>query len=180
VGLIDRGRLLTGANSCVAGGHMVIGARGRKCNCGNSGCLEQYASMSSLIKRANREKKANADSVLNRYAKLDGINIFEAEKPGDYSAKKVVNEFIYYLGEGIISILNLMRPDAVVIGGGISKQGEYLTEKLLKSMGDKTFAKKRLAQYKVTFARLGNMAGVLGAKLLFDSGLKNDCLQGHF
>ncbi|MDR1092824.1 MAG: ROK family protein [Clostridiales bacterium] len=169
--LILNGELYKGFHACAAGGHVTVERAGKKCNCnrGSVGCLEQYASATALLASAKRAARRFPDGLLNRSLKnggqLTGAAIFAAEAAGDPAAKRCVEEFIVSLGAGVATILNLLRPERIVIGGGVSAQGAALTDRLAAYAKDKTFAAFELAPYEIVPAALGNAAGTLGAAL---------------
>ena len=97
---------------------------------------------------------------------VNGKTAFECEKLGDESAKKVVDNFISYLGDGMISLLNIFRPDAFVIGGGVSAQGKNLTDRLKAYCEKYNYGYKNAPKTEILTATLGNDAGILGAAAL--------------
>jgi len=137
-------------------GHMSINYNGRLCACGRKGCLEAYASATALVADAKAVMKIN---------NLDGKAIFDTYRQGDVAAKKVVDNYIKYLGEGIASIINVCCPDAVILGGGLSGAGDILIDGLKKYIGDKIFG-AGLIKVDIITSRLGNDAGIIGASLL--------------
>lgn len=147
-------------------GHTVIRMGGRKCACGRRGCLETYVSTKALIKdtvaAAKRDKKSALHGLLEEGRKADGFLLFEGLKRGDECAKQVFDRYIAALGEGILNLANLIRPQAVLIGGGISAQGETLLAPLRKYVGERLPA-KGFAPLEILSATLGNAAGIYGA-----------------
>jgi glucokinase len=154
-------------------GHSLLVMGGRKCTCGRRGCLEAYASANALIKDTRKAMKKNPSSRLWAWAdrdlaKIDGRAAFECAKLGDITAQEVLDRYFSYLGEGCLSLINIFRPDALILGGGLSGQKEALTEPL------KDYLKKRgygfggtiSPQVEVLVSRLGNDAGILGAAAL--------------
>ena len=109
------------------------------------------------------------DFVNNDIDKVDGRTAFECSKEGDASANTVVNNYVMYLSEAIMSMLNIFRPEAVILGGGVSAQKQYLTDKI------KVYCKKYKYGYEGTpapeilTATLGNDAGIIGAAALIYS-----------
>ena len=114
-------------------GHMVIHVNGRVCGCGRKGCFEAYASASALIKDTRAMMKKHPESLLTQIEKelvgVDGRNAFLAAKRGDKYGMKLVNDYVMYLSEGIMSICNSFRPDIIVLSGGVANEGEYLINK---------------------------------------------------
>lgn len=155
-GIILNGNIFRG-DTYVAGefGHIQIVKNGEECLCGKKGCYERYASATALVKMV-KEKTGKT---------LNGKEIFELEKSGDSEIKEIVDRWIDYFTDGLSTIVYIFNPPLVVIGGGVTKQGEYLLNRILVSLDSKLGVnyKKNL---KIKFAELGNNAGILGAEYL--------------
>lgn len=155
-GIILNGDIFRG-DTYVAGefGHIQIVKNGEECLCGKKGCYERYASATALVKMV-KEKTGKT---------LNGKEIFELEKSGDKEIKEIVDRWIDYFTDGLSTIAYIFNPPLVVIGGGVTKQGEYLLNRILVSLDSKLGInyKKNL---KIKFAELGNNAGILGAEYL--------------
>jgi len=173
-GIILDGKLFHGSSFASAEfGHMTICYNGRKCNCGGIGCLEMYASAPAMVKDAkrllHRNKKSGIHKLIQKdFSKLTTEVIFEAEKKGDVLASDVINQACAYLGTGIASAVNLLNPQVVVIGGGVSEGGLSFIRRIEKEVKRRAFpsATKNL---KVVKAKLGNDAGFIGAAMLVES-----------
>ncbi|NLY44185.1 MAG: ROK family protein [Clostridiaceae bacterium] len=157
---------------CGAGelGHMVICINGEQCTCGRLGCWEAYASATALIRQTKEAALKNPDSMINKLVannidKIEGKTAFDAARAGDAVAREVVDTYINYLAEGIVNVINIFKPEVVAIGGGISKQGEYLLAPL-RSIVKKRVYDKHGPQTKIEAALLGNDAGIIGAAML--------------
>ena len=172
-GLILEGRVRRGVNGCAGeGGHMVIVADGELCTCGRRGCWERYASANALI-RMTREAMgrypesamwAQAEGTLDR---VDGRTAFSAAKLGDAAARAVVDRYIGYLAEGIANLINLLQPEVVCIGGGVShEEDEWLLHPLRRRVEELRYDKDAEVHTILSKARLGNDAGIIGAALL--------------
>lgn len=153
-------------------GHIMLKMDGELCGCGRKGCLEAYASATALIRITKEHMMNNKSSLMWEYSKnkldnVNGLTSFECAKKGDLEANKVIDEYISYLGEGMIDYSNIFRPEVFVIGGGISNQGEYLSNKLYKYLKDRNFGYKGAPESKVLIAKLKNDAGIIGAASLF-------------
>lgn len=152
-------------------GHMIIGENFFDCNCGNNGCLETFASATAMIRYAgHRLKQDNIKSVIMDKAagKAENINgkiIFDAAKEGDSLGIETVDRMIKYLSIGIINLFNILDPEVVAIGGGVSKAGDYLIERL-KTEVAKMFFTPNIKYGDIVLAQLGNEAGILGAAFL--------------
>jgi glucokinase len=170
-GIILDGKLFHGSNFAGAEfGHMTICHNGRRCNCGGFGCLEMYASATAMVKEAKRLLKKDMKSIIHKMmqkdqGKLTAKTLFEAEKRGDLLASEVINKTSEYLGSGIASAVNLLNPQVVVIGGGVSQGGKSFIRRIEKEVKKRAFpsATKNL---KVVRAKLGNHAGFIGAAIL--------------
>lgn len=168
-GLIVDGRILTGSTG--AGGeigHMhVEDTETVYCNCGNKGCLEQYASATGIATLANRIlSQSDADSVL-RKGEINAKTVFDAVKAGDALAIEVAEKFGEYLGKAFANIAAVTNPEIFVIGGGVSKAGEVLLDYIKKYYTPYVFHGSRNAKF--TLATLGNDAGIYGAAKLLIS-----------
>ncbi len=135
-------------------GHISVVAGGRQCTCGRKGCLEAYAS-STAIMASYKEKTGNMITTKEIFERIR----FEA------AAREVYEEFLYYLGEGLISICNVLRPEVIVIGGGVSNSADLYTGYLEKYVNHGVYGGKAIPVV-ITAAELGNEAGIIGATLL--------------
>ena len=147
-------------------GHMVIESGGIPCPCGRRGCFEQYASASALIRDTKRAMFEHKDSALWRVAVtpegVDGRTAFTAAREGDAAARKVVDSFINYLADGIADLVNLFRPEAVLLGGGVSGEGEALLAPLRLRVGERLCVDAACIPFALLRAALGNDAGIYG------------------
>lgn len=173
-GVILGGKLQTGLTGAAGElGHMVILTGGRKCGCGRHGCWERYASATGLIKTAVTFMKMYKDSVLwercgGLTEKVDGQSIFEAYRTGDRAAVLTVERYVEYLVAGIVNIVNMLEPEMICIGGGISNAWDCLAEPLQRLTDAEKFFRfsPSAPQTKIVKAKLGNDAGIIGAALL--------------
>lgn len=172
-GIIVNGKVVTGSKG--AGGeigHMHISDEEEEaCNCGNHGCLEQYASATGIVRLAKRRLTAsNDDSVLRisqEKNELSAKAVFDAVKDGDKIACQIAEEFGRYLGKGLAMIAAVVNPEVFVLGGGVSKAGEILCDYVAKNYEKYAFHGCKNASFKL--ATLGNDAGIYGAaKLVLD------------
>ena len=107
------------------------------------------------------------DFVGGNIDKVDGRTSFECAKQGDYSAKRVVDNYIEYLGEGLCNFVNIFRPQAIILGGGVCAQGKNLTDPLEKYIETFSYGGDRSPHVELLIASLGNDAGLIGAASLF-------------
>ena len=169
-GIIINGKLYRGFN-CAGGelGHIIVEQSGGiQCTCGNRGCWEAYASVTALIRQTEEKLRENPASAMHEWARkngrVSGRTAFECAKRGDKAACEVVDAYIKHVGAGLISILNIFQPEKILIGGGISREGEYL----LKPLRDYVYAgdyNKYMPKTTIEAASLFNDAGIIGAAL---------------
>jgi glucokinase len=171
-GLIMNGRIFKGGdNSGFEPGHSALVFGGEPCTCGLRGCAEAYVSVSALIRQTRERMQACPDSLMWRECggdlkRVDGRTSFNAAKKGDAAANGVVKNYIEYVAAGIANLITLFRPQMVIIGGGISEEGDYLLKPLRESAGNRIYAAGILPMPPLLQARLGNKAGLIGAALL--------------
>ena len=171
-GIVINGSLFEGGGSAGAElGHTLIRMNGEKCTCGRRGCLEAYASATALVRQTKQAMERHKDSVMWRICggvadNATGKTPFDGAQQGDKAAKKVVKDYIRYLGEGITDFCNVFRPEAVLLGGGVCAQGENLLKPLKKFVERNIFGGADYAPVKIIAAALGNDAGLYGAARL--------------
>lgn len=171
-GVVIEGKLFEGWQSKGAElGHVSLNINGDKCSCGRRGCLEVYASATGLINQTKEQMLKDNDSLMWDYVdkdinKVNGLTAFECEKKGDASAKLVVDNYVSYLSEGILNMLNIFRPQVIIIGGGISGQGDNLRLRIVKYLEEYNYGYVNAPKTEVLMATLGNDAGIIGASAL--------------
>lgn len=171
-GIIIDGRILQGFNFAGAElGHTVIVQDGRKCGCGRKGCFEAYASATGLANLTKESMNEHKDSIMWKIVKGDlkkvnGKTAFDAMRAGDAAGSKVVEEYITYLGCGLVNVINIFQPEVLCIGGGICKEGDNLLRPLNKIIEKERYSKYSKNQTKLCVAELGNDAGIIGAALI--------------
>lgn len=168
-GVILDGKIFRGFNGVGAEiGHTVIVSGGEPCTCGRLGCWEAYASVTALIRQTKAAMAENPDSQMHEFAKkegkVSGRTAFDAAKAGDIAAQKVVNKYFEYVGEGITDMINIFQPEKIVIGGSISKEGDYLLNPV-KEYVKKYDYNRYMAKAEVEIATLFGDAGIIGAAL---------------
>ena len=162
-GIVLNGRLWSGCNAAAGEmGHMVIHTGGRPCTCGRRGCLEAYASATALVQRA-KEALADAPESLLAKGPIDGRAVFAAAKAGDETAARVLDEFITDLAEGVTNIINVLQPELLCIGGGLSGAGAQLLDPLRKKVAPMIYSRYSRRNTRLELASLGNAAGIIGA-----------------
>jgi glucokinase len=171
-GVVIDGKVYSGFNNAAAEmGHMVIVVDGEQCTCGRKGCWEAYASATALIRQTKKAAVANPDSLINKLVAgdLSRINAkvpFDAARQGDRVGLQIVEEYMKYLAEGLANVINIFQPEIIAIGGGISKEGEYLLAPLRKLVSERIYTVEGVPQTRIVAAQLGNDAGIVGAAML--------------
>ena len=171
-GVIADGNLIHG----IAGaggeiGHMVVEPdTGFECTCGTVGCLETVASATGVVRVARRlaesyEGDSSIKAAIDNGEGVSSKDIFEAAQGGDKFANSVVDKVCFYLGLATANISNLLNPDSVVIGGGVSAAGEFLRSRVEANFKKYTFPQVRQST-QIKLAELGNDAGIIGAASL--------------
>ncbi len=172
-GIVIDGKLYGGFNSFGGEfGHMVIAYDGEPCPCGRRGCFEVYASATGLIRQTRRAAEQNKASLLwsvaEKEGKFSGRTAFAAARLGDKSAITVVDTYIKYLATGLSDLVKIFQPEMIVLGGGVSHEGDALLLPLSRAVDEMSYGKNVPAEKKTRLARamLGNDAGIVGAALL--------------
>ncbi|MEA4932195.1 MAG: ROK family protein [Lawsonibacter sp.] len=173
-GMVVDGKLFTGyANGGMEPGHMIIHPNGLLCGCGNRGCWEQYGSASALIRLTQKEMENSRNSLLwelcegDRF-KVQGRTAFQAARQGDETARRVLSAYLQGLSIGMINLINILQPEVICLGGGISNaEDDLLLDPLRELVRKGSFDKN--SPTRLVRAALGNDAGVVGAALLRNS-----------
>lgn len=171
-GIVINDRIYAGFNDAGSElGHTVIVAGGEPCTCGRRGCFEAYASATALVRETVRAAAAHPESLLNRLiadngGKADGRIAFNGMKAGDPAATAVVENYINMLAEGLANIINFIMPETIVIGGGVSNEGEALFGPARARALDLAFLPEGIEQPRIVPAQAGNDAGIIGAALM--------------
>lgn len=171
-GIIIGGKIFSGINH--AGGeigHTVIIKNGQSCPCGRAGCFEAYASATALVRQTKAAMQCAPESIMwelcgGDIERANGRTAFDAMRRGDSIGTKVVNQFIEYLAVGVVNTINIFQPEILCIGGGISKEGDYLIKPLEEYIRLERYSKNIETQTIVKAAELGNDAGIIGAAFL--------------
>ena len=161
------GRIVSGLGG--AGGepgHSLLVLDGEPCTCGRRGCWEVYASATALIRQGREAAAAHPTSLLNRYPELTGRDVFDAADAGDEAAQAVLERYYVYVAAGITDLVNILSPEMVLIGGGISRQGERLLRPIRRYVAANCFGGESRPQPIIQAAQLGNEAGIIGAAAL--------------
>lgn len=162
-GIVLGGRLFRGVSDTGAElGHMIIRHGGRKCGCGNRGCLEAYASATAVVARTKEALDAGKSSSLS--GEVDCKAVFDAAAQGDALARDIVAETAEYLAVGITSILHVLNPEMVVLTGGMMGAGDAFLDWVRRHVRETAFEPAwRVCE--VRWSTLGGDAGILGSAL---------------
>lgn len=167
-GIISEGQVIHGAHGAGAEiGHMVINRdETERCNCGNKGCVEQYCSATGVVRLAKRYlAQCDTPSSLRSLETITCKDVFDAGKEKDAAAEAILEQVYRYLGEFLANVANVVNPEVIVLGGGVSKAGQPLLDGTEKYFLEYVF--HACKNVKFTIAELGNDAGAYGAfKLL--------------
>lgn len=167
-GLILDGKIWRGAFG-MAGevGHMVVEPEGVQCSCGNRGCLEAYASATGIVRMAR--EAVNRGDAFWEIDNLTTETLEGAAREGDKAAIRLFLDAGRYLGIGITSLLHILNPEAVIIGGGVAKAWDLFSPSMTGEIKKRCF-REIVARTKVIPASLGDNAGILGAaRLAFEN-----------
>ncbi len=176
-GFIYEGRIVHGASDGAGEvGHMTLNVSGRRCACGNEGCLEAYASGPAIAARAREGLEAGTESVLTSL--VDGVfdditaaTVYEAVVMGDPYATEVMTETAKFLGAGIANLINILNPEAVVVMGGVTRAGDHLFVPLQAEVRRRAF-KALVDACRILPARLPE-SGVVGAAGMMAAGVRS-------
>lgn len=152
-------------------GHVTIDLTGRRCGCGNYGCLEAYASGSAIAGRAREALEHDETSVLRTLvhgdlSRITAALVYQAASEGDGVALEIVRDTAKFLGAGIANLLNIFNPDVVVIAGGVTQAGELLFAPLRTEVRRRAF-KSVSDACRIVPGTLPGTAGVVGAVASF-------------
>lgn len=171
-GVVLDGRIYHGASD-VAGelGHVTIDSTGRRCKCGNYGCLEAYASGPAIAERAREalvggEPSSMPAMVGGDLGRLSAATVYEAAQRGDQLAREVVRDTARFLGTGVANLLNIFNPQVVVLAGGVTQAGEALFEPMRAEVRRRAF-KPAVDACRIVPGILPGNAGVIGAVATF-------------
>ena len=171
-GMLINGEIYSGFNNKGGEfGHIVIERDGWQCTCGRRGCWEAYASVSGLIKLTKQEMMADSTSAMwdecgGDIEKVNGITSFNAMRKGDSAGMYVVRSYLKSVAVGIADVINILQPEVLCIGGGISKEGDTILTPIKEMVRNELFTRNSDTTTEIRIAKLGNDAGIIGAALL--------------
>ena len=170
-GIILNGKIWNGAHG-IGGelGHVILDLDGVPCTCGNHGCLERYCSATALIRMAREAVADYPDSLMlsslgNDLTRIEAKTVFSCARKGDALARKVLQHYITCLAQAIAGVVNLLDPEIIVLGGGVSKAGSDLIDPLVKQFPRYVIYRDQPLP-EIRLAILGSRAGILGAAML--------------
>ncbi len=165
-GAIINGRIYRGNTfNALEIGHTTILPEGPRCNCGNYGCVEALASGTAIAKRAKEAVEKGEETSLRSYSNITSYEVFKEAEKGDKVAKSILDSCLSYLGICVANTITSFDPEMVVIGGGVSKGGQIVFDKVKEVVDTRCFEAMAKA-CKIVPAALGTDAGVIGALAL--------------
>jgi len=170
-GIIIDGKIFSGQNSAGAEiGHALLVMDGVLCTCGRKGCVEAYASATGLIRMTKEKMDEYPDSVMHeitaKRGHVSGRTAFEAQRMGDEAGDQVVKYYVRCVAEGLIDLINIFRPEVIILGGGISNEGPGLFDPLRAYINENCYGGLKTDVPGIIPAVLGNDAGIIGAACL--------------
>ncbi len=174
-GIILDGKVWSGFNGAGAEiGHQTLVYGGKACTCGRRGCLEAYASVTALIEQTKEAMEAHPESAMHAWAaehgKVTGRTAFTCAAAGDPVAILVRDQYIEYVAEGICSIINVLQPEVLAIGGGISREGDVLLDPIKAYFAQNDY-NKHMKKTDIRIAKLFGDAGIVGAAKVAEAGV---------
>lgn len=171
-GLVFNGKLIRGAKNAAGEiGHIKLTmGDGPICGCGDYGCFEAYASGPSIVAEAKEYIKGGKSSKFKELAteELSPYIVAQAALQGDAVAKRIFTKMGEIIGLGLTSVINLLNPERVIIGGGVADAGDILFNPVKETIAKRAMP-IQASSVEIVPALLGNTAGVIGASLLIES-----------
>lgn len=173
-GIVINGKVVRGATNAAGElGHIKLQMNGGPiCGCGDTGCLEAFASGPAIVAMAQEYIKGEKSTKFREMAAVEGGEITpymvaKAAEEGDPVAKRIFEIVGEYIGIGLTSVINLLNPERVIIGGGVAESGELLLGPIRKTIKERAMVVAGNA-VEIVPAQLGNSAGVIGASMLIE------------
>ena len=151
-------------------GHIILELDGEPCTCGNKGCLERYCSATAVIRMARQALTVHPESQMNAMCggdpeKINAKLVFDAAKDGDETALKIFRRYVKYMAQAIYTIIAFLDPEVIVLGGGVSKAGDFLLD-AVRAEVPQYLLFKTMPYSRIEIASLGSDAGIIGAAML--------------
>lgn len=168
--IILDGKLMRGPSQSMGElGHMTLKSDGPKCGCGNNGCLEALASSTAIIREANEVLEKGLSPIMQKMVdegqKVNAYLVTKAAEQGDKEASRIMRETGEWLGIGLSTVINLLNPEVIIIGGGVSLAGDVLFNPMKEEISKRALKIPR-EFVKIVPAELGDSAGMIGASTL--------------
>lgn len=162
-GIISQGEIFHGSNDAAGElGHIIVEPEGLKCGCGNYGCMEAYAAGPSMVKRTILAIKEGRKTQLGTADEISPALIYQAALQKDELASQIIKDTGRYLGIGIVSIVNVLNPELIIIGGRVSQMGEMLLNYIKEEVTKRAYLLPA-KNISIVLAQLGDDAGIIGA-----------------
>ena len=171
-GIVSEGRILGGFSGAGAEiGHIVIIPGGRRCTCGKRGCFEAYCSATALKAITKEAMERCKESLMwglcgGESAAVSAKTCFQAQRAGDKAGAQVVEEYLYNLSLGIDIIVNLLQPEVICIGGGVSNEGDAILVPLRELAARHSPSLLDVQRPQILASKLGTQSGLVGAAFL--------------
>lgn len=175
-GVILGGRMFNGGKEHgVELGHMCLLHDGPQCTCGNRGCVETVCAATWLTKQGRDVVLAGRESLIarkvrNEEGRVNAKTVLDCAREGDGAALEIFEQYIEYLSSAIVSLVALLDPEIIALGGGVSLAGDFLFEPLREKVWKKSFFKYK---HRIVPAEMGNDAGIIGAAMLHEDRCGN-------
>ena len=165
-GIIIDGKILRGIDGTAAEiGHICVEPNGAKCGCGSFGCVEQYASANAIVRMTKELLPDYSESNLSADRNLKSQDIYQEAKNGDKLALEVFRKQGFYLGIVLAGLINVLNPEAIVIGGGASDGWDLFVQQMIEQIKLRAY-EEPVKRVKIVRAECGDDAGILGAAFL--------------
>ena len=170
-GIVIDGKVYSGSNGIGSEiGHMITVMDGEQCTCGNYGCWERYASATAIIRMGREAAQKNPDGALAKQVggdleKIEAKTVIDLAKAGDPECAEVFDRYVKHLCVGLVSLINVLDPEVIALGGGVSHAGEFLLNAVREKLAGYVFY-KTMPYARIELATLGNDAGIIGAAML--------------
>ena len=170
-GIIIHGKVWSGFHGVGSEiGHITMALDGEPCNCGNLGCLERYCSATAIIDMARKAVAGHPESQIMTLcggdpARINAKMVFDAAREGDETASGIFHRYVSHLAQAINTVINFLDPEIIVLGGGVSKAGDFLLDAVRREI-PQYILYKSMPYARIELAQLGPDSGIIGAAML--------------